>query len=62
MSLKLKGRKVYLSEDYRADGKIMHGVIVDFPIYVKVLLESGNIVNIEESRVHFDLKKKGKGK
>jgi len=62
LSLKLKGRKVFLSEDYRSDGKIMHGVIVDVPIYVKVRLESGNVVNIEESKVHFDLKKKGRNR
>lgn len=62
MSLKLKGRKVYLSKDYRSDGKTVFGVISDLPIYVKVELESGNIVDIEESKVHFDLKKKGKGK
>jgi len=62
LSLKLKGRNVYLKKDYRADGKIMHGKIVDAPIYVKVELESGNVVDIEEFNVCFDLKKKGKGK
>lgn len=63
MSLKLKGRRVYLDKSYRADGKIVHGVISGvLPIYVKVTLESGNIVNIEEDLVSFDIKKKGKGK
>ena len=62
MSLRLKGRKVYLKGDYRADGKIMNGIITDDPIYVKVRLESGNVATLEEKDIHFDLKKKGKGK
>lgn len=62
MSLKLKGRKVYLKGDYRADGKVMNGVITDDLIYVKVRLESGNVATLEEVDVYFDLKKKGKGK
>ena len=63
MSLGLKGRRVYLKKGYRADGKIVHGVIsYSLPIYVKVILGSGNIVDIEEAKVCFDLKKIGKGK
>ena len=62
MSLRLKGRNVYLSKIYRADGKIMHGQITDDPIIVKVKMDSGNVVAVEQSLVHFDLKKKGKGR
>ena len=62
MSLGLKGRKVYLKKGYRGDGAIVHGVIADLPISIKVEIESGNIVDIEEANVSFDRKKKGKGK
>lgn len=62
MSLGLKGRNVFLAKHYRADRKTMHGVITKTPIWVSVRLESGNIVDIEESNVYFDRKKKGKGK
>ncbi len=62
MSLRLKGRRVYLKKGYRADGAIVHGKVTQDPIYVKVELESGNVVNIEEANVCFDLKKIGKGK
>jgi hypothetical protein len=62
MSLGLKGRRVYLKKGYRADGAIVHGVITDALIWVKVELESGNIAMIEEANVAFDIKKRGKGK
>lgn len=61
MSLKLKGRKVYLGKAYGE--KVLHGVILDRPIYVKVLIDGGDtVMDVEEKDLRFDLKKKGKGR
>ena len=61
MSLKLKGRKVYLGKAYGE--RILHGVITSNSIWVKVLIDGGDtVMNVEEKDLHFDIKKKGKGK
>ena len=62
MSLRLKGRKVYLGKAYGED-KVLHGVITQAKIWVKVLIDGGTtIMNVEEKDLHFDIKKKGKGR
>ena len=62
MSLKLKGRKVYLGKAYGED-KVLHGVITQDLIWVRVLIDGKDVVmSVEEKDLHFDIKKKGKGR
>jgi len=59
VSLKLKGRKVYLSKAY--DYK--HGVITKDLIFLKVIVDGqDHPMIVEVNDIHFDYKKKGKGK
>ena len=62
MSLKLKGRKVYLGKAYGED-KVLHGVITQDGIWIRVLIDGKDVIMcVEEKDLHFDIKKKGKGR
>lgn len=59
MSLKLKGRRVFLSKSYG----YIHGVITKDLIFLKVLVDGqDHPMTVEVKDIHFDYKKKGRGK
>jgi len=61
LSLKLKSRKVYLGKAYGK--RVLHGVVTSDQIWIKVLIDGGDtVMNVEEKDLHFDIKKKGKGR
>lgn len=64
MSLKLKGRRVYFERSplYRGKKEIITGVISQRAIWLEVVPDKGGACEVEEKNLHFDLKKRGKGK
>jgi len=64
VSLKLKGRRVYFERTPRFGGKkeIITGTISPQAIWLKVITDTGARCAVEEKKLHFDLKKKGKGR
>lgn len=64
MSLRLKNRRVYFESTPGYPGKkqVITGVIYNGPIWLKVLTDDGDVATVEEKDLHFDLKKKGKGR
>lgn len=64
MSLKLKGRRVYylVNPGYPGKKQEVTGRISEQPIFIEVITDTGDVTKVEENKLHFDLKKKGKGK
>lgn len=64
MSLNLKDRRVYFERSPRYSGKkeIITGKISPAPIWLSVITDTGGICAVEEKNLHFDLKKKGRGR
>ena len=64
MSLKLKGRRVYFERSPRYSGKkeIITGKISGEAIWLEVITDTGESTKVEEKNLHFDLKKRGRGK
>ncbi|KKK85814.1 hypothetical protein LCGC14_2769480 [marine sediment metagenome] len=55
MSLRLKGRKVTFNRNPRYEGKakIVKGKISQSPIWLKVVLEDGEITTVEQNNLYF---------
>lgn len=64
MSLKLKGRRIYylVNPSYPGRKREVTGRISGKPIYLEVVTDTGDVTKVEENNLHFDLKKRGKGK
>ena len=55
MSLRLKGRKITFKRNFRYGGepKIVKGKISQSPIWLKVVLEDGEITTVEQNNLYF---------